>query len=90
MNIILCTFQKFDCHCVRGVPFLCPGCYIPLGRYCSNIHGECTFVHLAIIPLSQFDSYFEVGVEQFPPITLGGQEPHQLCGKLSQEINHFM
>ena len=56
----LCTFQKFDCQCVRGFPFLSSRCYVFLAGWGSHIHRECTFVHLAIVPLSQFGSNFEV------------------------------
>ena len=60
---ILCTFQKFDGHYVWCFSTPCLSRYVPLGWCHGNIHGECTFVDLPIVPFSQFGSYFEVGAE---------------------------
>ena len=61
MNLF--TFQKFDGHCVWGllVPYLV--CYVSLGWCCGYIYGECTFVHLAVVPFSQFGFYLEMGAK---------------------------
>ena len=68
---IVHTFQKFHCNSVWLFPTCCLPCYVHLGWYCRNLHRECTFVHLAIVPFSQFGSNFEVRTDQFPLVTLG-------------------
>ena len=85
---MLHTFQKFDSHHVWCFPTLCLSCYVPLGWCCSNLHGECAFVHLAIVSLSQFGSYFEVEAKKFPFVSLGGQQPNQRWGELKLDIDN--
>ena len=84
VNIInmLCTFQKFDGHCVWWFPTVSLSCYELLGWCCGNIHGEHTFVDLAIVPFSQLVSYFEMRDAYFPLVTFGGQELQQCWRKL--------
>ena len=82
------TFQEFDSHRVWCFPTLCLSCYVPLGWCCSNLHGECAFVHLAIVSLSQFGSYFEVEAKKFPFVSLGGQQPNQRWGELKLDIDN--
>ena len=68
---ILHTFQKFDGHCVWWFSIQCLSCYVYLGWSHGNIHRECAFVDLTIVPFSQFGSNTELGSCHFPMIALG-------------------